>query len=126
MCAPCSAAFRMSPSFSITSMVASPASQATGLPPKVEVCEPLSHDMTRFRAITAPNGKPPPTDLAIQMTSGATPACSIEKNLPVGPMHACTSSYTSYMPLSVISRRSPIRTRPDGPAHHHPHHLDYT
>jgi hypothetical protein len=42
----------------MTSSVARPASQATGFPPKVEVCAPRFQDATERRAMIAPSGNP--------------------------------------------------------------------
>ena len=54
----------------------------------------------------APSGKPPPMPLATAMMSGATPAHSWAKSLPVRPMPHWISSSTSRSPCaSQISRR---------------------
>ena len=57
----------------MTSRVASAAAHATGLPPKVEPCEPDGHFMTESLATMAPIGMPEPRPFAVSSTSGSMP-----------------------------------------------------
>src|ERR1700722_11345635 len=62
------------PGFSMTSSTALAAATASGLPPKVEPCEPgVMPDAASAVARHAPIGKPPPSALASGITSGVTP-----------------------------------------------------
>ena len=69
-------------------------------------CRPSCRPRPRRVARQAPSGKPPPMPLAIAMMSGATPAHSCAKNLPVRPTPHCTSSKISSRPCSSQSSRS--------------------
>ncbi len=100
-------------SLSTRSSVASAAAQQTGLPPKVEPCEPLSQVLMDSRAMIAPIGMPEPRPLAVSRMSGSTPSCSQAHIFPVRPTPHWTSSATSRMPCrSQSSRRS--RSQPAG------------
>ena len=80
------------------SMVASAAAIETGLPPKVEACEPGTQSMISARLMQTPSGMPLAMPLAMQTMSGSTPECSMAHHLPVRPAPHCTSSTTSRMP----------------------------
>ena len=58
------------------SIVASAAAIDTGLPPKVEACEPGAQSMTLARVMQMPSGMPLAIPLAMQTISGSTPECS--------------------------------------------------
>ena len=74
---------RHSPSPSITSRVASPAAQATGLPPKVVPWVPGGQRSKSARsAIRPPSGKPEAMPFANSRTSGATPRRGGGEHLP--------------------------------------------
>src|SRR6185437_531418 len=63
------------PGFSMTSSTALAAAIASGLPPKVEPCEPgVMPEAASAVARHAPIGKPPPSGLASGMMSGVTPS----------------------------------------------------
>ena len=70
-CAPMRAAFSTSPCSS-SSMVASAAAQATGLPPKVEACAPGGQLIRSARATVAPSGMPLAMPLATAKMSGTS------------------------------------------------------
>ena len=92
-------------SLSSSSIVASPAAIATGLPAMVEPWLPAGQVISSRRAIIAPSGMPDAIPLASRITSGTTPKCSAANILPVRPMPDCTSSNTSRMPWrSAIAR----------------------
>jgi len=93
---------------SITSIVASMAVMATGLPPKVEIVFPCHAAATSSRAIVAPTGNPEAMALAMTMMSGSTPQCSMPNHLsPVLPNPACTSSAMNRPPcFRMISATS--------------------
>src|SRR6266481_6857249 len=62
------------PGFSITSSTALAAATASGLPPKVEPCDPgVMPEAASDVARQAPIGKPPPRAFASYITSGVTP-----------------------------------------------------
>src|SRR5258705_138053 len=61
------------------------------------------------RPVTPESGKPPPKPLAVVITSGTTPECSMENILPVRAMPPCTSSAIITMPCSSHRRRSARR-----------------
>ena len=79
---------------------ASAAAHASGFPPKVEPCRPVSNAPTRLPINTAPMGNPPARDFAMHSRSGCTPECSQAKMRPVRPMPVCTSSMISSAPRS--------------------------
>ena len=70
----------------------------TGLPPKVDACEPGTQSMISERVIVMPSGMPDARPFAMQTMSGSTPVCSTAHHLPVRPMPLCTSSTTSMIP----------------------------
>ena len=57
----------------------------TGLPPKVEACEPGTQSMISARLIMTPSGMPEAMPFAMQTMSGCTPVCSMAHHLPVRP-----------------------------------------
>ena len=80
-------------SASSVSRKASAAAQETGLPPKVEACEPGTKAFAASpRASIAPSGMPPPSDFERVTTSGRTPSASQARKVPVRPRPVCTSS----------------------------------
>ena len=89
------------------SSTASAAAQATGLPAYVLPRPPgPGASMISARPMIADSGTPPPSDLAIVITSGATPHCSHASQVPVRPAPVCTSSAISTMPCWSHSARS--------------------
>src|SRR2546426_4272662 len=88
------------PSSSITSSVASDAAHATGFPPKVFECFPLSLKSISAGYTAAPIGSPPPRDLAIVKMSGTASECSIAHIFPVRPRPDWTSSSIRSAPWS--------------------------
>ena len=56
-------------------MVAKAAAIDTGLPPKVEACEPGTQSMISAFDIMMPSGIPLAIPLALQTMSGSTPVC---------------------------------------------------
>src|ERR1700730_18575342 len=70
MWAPTSCEFFSSPSFSITSSVASAAAMQTGLPPKVDACEPGPQSMMSALLMVMPRGIPEAMPLAMQPMAG--------------------------------------------------------
>src|SRR5258708_3658741 len=105
---PTTSALRM-PSRSRTSMVASAAAMQTGLPPKVEACEPGTQSMTSARAMVIPNGIPDAVPFAIVTISASTSNCWIAHHLPVRPAPDCTSSATRRMRWRSQSLRNCLR-----------------
>ena len=76
------------PGSSMTSSTALAAATASGLPPKVEPCEPgVMPDAASAVARQAPIGKPPPSAFASDMTSGVTPRRLIGEQI-AGAAHA--------------------------------------
>src|SRR5260370_1285494 len=113
MWSPTSCEFLSSPSFSITSSVASAAAIQTGFPPKVDACEPGTQSMISALLMVMPSGIPDAMPFAMQTMSGCTPVCSTANHLPVRPMPLWISSSTTRMPrLSHI--------RPTSCTHIHP------
>ena len=91
----------MSPPSS-SSIVASAAAQATGLPPYVEPWAPGPQvSSSSARAIIAPSGMPDAMPLAVSRMSGSTPQCSTAHILPVRPAPDWISSAMSRMPCCV-------------------------
>ncbi len=106
MCFPTLAALSIALSSS-TSMVASAAAMHTGLPPKVDACDPGTQSMISALLMHTLSGMPLAMPLATVIMSGSTPECCTDHHLPVRPEPACTSSHTSRMPyLSQIRRNS--------------------
>ena len=110
-CSPAPLAWSSSPSAAMVSSTASPAAQASGLPPKVEPCMPgVSSVLTSGpKVISAPIGTPPPRPLARVIASGTTPAWWKANQVPVRPMPVCTSSSTSSAPASRVTSRAARR-----------------
>src|SRR5215510_4809274 len=81
----------------MTRSASSPTAAASGLPPKVEPCEPgVKTFMTSRRATKADTGStPPPSALPTMMPSGRTFSCSNANHAPVRPRPDCTSSTMS-------------------------------
>src|SRR5713101_5220975 len=88
-------------------MVADPAEQHKGLPPKVLECSPtFSEDMISLVDKVAPIGSPPARPLATVIISGVTFQCSPAHIFPVRPNPDWISSKISSEPLSVQSSLS--------------------
>ena len=84
--APRATAFSTSRSSRIVSRTATPAAQATGLPPNVEPCAPRPQRSWSARDDTmADSGSPLAMAFASTTTSGTIPACSNAHILPVRP-----------------------------------------
>src|SRR5882757_2148460 len=95
------------PGASMTSSTALAAATASGLPPKVEPCEPgVMPEAASAVARQAPIGKPPPSAFANGITSGVTPSRRCANSSPVRPMPVCTSSNASSRPRSSQSWRN--------------------
>ena len=107
-CAPTRAEASTRPPSS-SSIVASPAAIATGLPAIVEPWLPAGQVMISRCAIIAPSGMPDAIPLATSRMSGTTPVCSAANIFPVRPIPVCTSSNTSRMPCWSQSARRPGR-----------------
>ena len=91
-------------------MVATPAAQETGLPPKVLMWSPGSNaSAMSSRAMNAPSGKPLAIPLAMVMMSGSTSYASTANIRPLRPNPLCTSSTMSRMPLGVEDLLDPLR-----------------
>ena len=86
-------------------MLARAAAQPRGLPPQVLPWAPLGQSMMWERAMKPPMGTPLAIPLAMQITSGWTPHCSMANILPVRPKPVCTSSAMKTMPCSSHTSR---------------------
>ena len=109
-CSPRVTAASSRPSFSIVSITARAAAQATGLPPNVVPWLPGSSSVAAPpRAIVAPIGMPPPRPLARVTMSGTIPASVCASHSPVRPMPVCTSSTQSSAPCWAVVSRAACR-----------------
>ena len=74
-----------------------PTAAASGLPPKVEPCEPgVNTSITSRVPRKAETGStPPPSALPTTSPSGRTPSCSLANQAPVRPSPDWTSSRMS-------------------------------
>ena len=80
-----------------------PAAQ-TGLPPKVEPCEPgVTVSFNLSPKSTAPIGSPPASPFAVDTISGLISKFSYAKYLPDLPLPFCTSSTTISISFSFAS-----------------------
>ena len=70
----------------MTSKVARAAAMQTGLPPKVEACDPGTQFMMSALVSVIESGIPDAMPFAMQIMSGCTPVCWMAHHFPVRPM----------------------------------------
>src|SRR5256885_1786972 len=85
-----------------------------GLPPNVEMVAPFMASATSGFATVRPMGNPLPNPLALVITSGVTPYCSMPNHLPpVRPQAVCTSSLMTMPQRHNLARPGEAARRND-------------